>query len=209
MKKDTQNGSSANTGTLELPIASRDILNQHDTPPPTLFMQGSCILEFGLFLASELRQIDSFEHLNLFLQEKEAKRGGPHPSRIRIAHIKVVDGSGEMLYRFDNIQDEKLKIDMVLGEIGSLTYKSIDTGHFLDPPATAKLSFKPADPPMNQGRYRFRCVDYVSGQDLEITGLRIEKETNAGPIPVYFGNFRDLASQGTELKIMIWYHEIR
>jgi hypothetical protein len=210
MKEDRQiSGSSANTGSIELPIGSRDILNQHDTPPPTLFMQGSCILEFGLFAADELRRIVSFDSFENFLHEKEATRGAPDPSSLRIAHIKIVDGSGEMLYRFDNNQDEVVTIGMVLGDLGSLTYRLNHVGHLLDLPANTKIDLKNGDPPMNDGRVRLRCLDAGSSNDIDISGIRIEKQTNAGAVPVYFGNFRDLNSEGTELKIMVWYHEMR
>lgn len=77
---------------------------EHNTPPPMFFMPGSLIIE----AATNKNDWDSFQQpqqtdrKTWSVMPKPYPNGGPQPINIYIAHVKVLDGSGEMIYHLDN-----------------------------------------------------------------------------------------------------------
>lgn len=211
-KKESRKASASKAvTTVRLPFGKLKIFNQHDTPPPVLFMEGSCIMEFGYLETRDRAEIIDFRTFQRFL--KESKR----PAAVRkaeegfvIAHVKIVDGSGEMLYRFDNKQQDRISVSLVLNSregspLGEFSLSVSGYQFLVSFPSTTKIDVKNGDDPMNERRVRLRCLDAASGDDIEISGVRIEKRVGPGSIPLYACSFGDLNSQGKELKVMCWY----
>lgn len=95
-----------------------DIRNQHDTPPPVILMSGSWIFE----ARTELNHIWTTTAATTLggkpaLMHKVPaydNQNNPATKPIYIAHIKIVDGSGEMLYRLDNEDKDAIAINSYL-----------------------------------------------------------------------------------------------
>ncbi len=186
------------------------IFREHDTPPPVLFMQGSFIIE-----TAEL----DFDESGVTMGSRKKYRRHPHEpmkTKVHLAHIKIIDGSGEILYRNDNIMDDPSHppIDLRLAvttQSGVVNIASVANNFEIDTPGNKKLDkvdkvTHPDDQPMGTKRHaRFRYKDASSGSEESITGIRVTK----GGSTVLFENsdLSDLASKGEELKIMVWLEE--
>lgn len=70
------------------------ILTSHDTPPPVTLMDGSFIVEIELADFGEKEELSGQSKKYRVLPTVPGKK-------LYLAHIKVVDGSGELLYRGD------------------------------------------------------------------------------------------------------------
>lgn len=176
------------------------LFNEHDTPPPVLFMQGSCIVEIGFFEGEDLEQVRRFGLHPLF-EEVDG---------VFIAHVKVVDGSGDMLFHFDNNNKDPLEIAFRLVDeqghyAGEVIFSSVDGGIEVSVPAGKKFDGKENDSPMNRHRVRFRCMREESTEEFNISGVIVAKSAASGSIPLYAVAFADLRSKGMELKVMLWF----
>lgn len=193
----------------------RDILTSHNTPPEMLFMEGSCIIEIPIWDRAS-------QDLHDILVESESA-GSENTARSYrltslhgqfLAHIRVVDGSGELLYRFDNnaTSPHNLTINLRLerAEAGGSVYVGnfifiASNGEFRAQfPPEYKIDVKPNDPAMNERRFRLRLLELGTDDDVNIAQVHISKDTNQGSIPVFSVVFSDLSSEGKELKVMVW-----
>lgn len=160
-------------------------------------MQGSCIIE----VPNPGDAIAAGEGMFKSIQERLAA------DRAFIAHVKVVDGSGDMLFKLDNNSKDRLTVSFRLADedsspAGELRF-SVEAGATL--PAGKKIAQKLNDPPMNgKKRMRFRCMDAATEKDVNITHVSIEKDLTSGSLPIYNLAFADLKSEGMELKVMLW-----
>jgi hypothetical protein len=198
---------SENPNATRIPFGNLKIFNQHDTPPPFLFMEGSCIIEVKFLEDREVTERMTFEAFRSELAEGlRAAAALSNNEFAFIAHVKVVDGSGEMLYRLDNNNKDNISIALSLSRnnqfVGEMRF-SISDQLEVSHPETTEIGN--AEPAMNKHRIRFRLLDAESKGDIEISGVRVEKITEAGMIPIYSGPFRDLKSKGEELKVMLWF----
>lgn len=184
--------------------------NEHNTPPPILFMEGSCIIEVPKFAAAQT-VADTFA-------ESDRQRGDEKTRSLKLtsiggtflAHVKVVDGSGEMLFRFDNNAHppHNLTINLRLEKqsvwVGNFILIAADGEFRVVLPMDYKIDAKPNDPAMNDGRFRLRLLETASNDDVDISQVQIYKDTQQGSVPLYGVVFSDLVSKGKELKVMLW-----
>ena len=190
---------------------NREIFTSHNTPPPILFMEGSCIIEVPNWDPAT-------QSLDDILVETETA-GLPENTRTQLltsvdeqflAHIKVVDGSGEMLFRFDNDghPPHSLTVNLRLEKdhvwVGNFILIAANGEFRVALPMDYKIDAKPNDPAMNDRRFRLRLMETASNDDVDITQVSIYKDTAQGSIPLYGLVFSDLASKGEELKVMLW-----
>lgn len=199
----------ATQNVIRLPLGKLKIFNQHDTPPGLLFMQGSCIIEIMFFEGESVPDNMTFEAFQARLAEMNASSAlADQEEQPHIGHVKIVDGSGEMLYRFDNNNEENLAIALALSRdrtpLGEFSFAVVNGEFLISPPASTRIGNINGDAAMNKERIRFRCLG-DGDRDIDITGLRVEKVTEAGRIPIFAEVFRDLKKQGAEVKVMLWF----
>ena len=169
----------------------------HDTPPPLTFENGSFVLErVGEFQGSDIV-------VNSTTNRREYRHRPLSGTTISPAHIKIVDGSGEMLYRNDHADDCVISVVVDMG--GGATsvvnaQRSSDQSRFvIDVDSTKTLdkgnhvfNDKPTSKKRNR-RYRHAGADSIK----EIT---IRRSTGV----LYYVFVPDLPANGDDLKIMIW-----
>src|SRR6266545_3111654 len=140
---------------------ARKMFREHDTPPPILFMEGSCIVEVPNWdpLEQSLGDILVPAGDGEFLSYTLTSVAGEF-----LAHIKVVDGSGEMLYRFDNNADPPhnltIRLKLVKGgaPMGDFFLVAANGEFGVSIPMSCKLDVKPDDPAMSNRRFRLRLL---------------------------------------------------
>jgi hypothetical protein len=196
------------------PIKSRGILDQrkeHDTPPPMLLMEGSLIIEVN----TDRTDWTSYQTAGNRRKWLVTPKWTTIPRGIYIAHIKVVDGSGEMLFRFDNDMTNDYSTPIVVtasmkkgGNASGDCQVSVEGLDFsVNLPNTRKIDKRannePADEPLNLNRKRVRFMDNNRDDRHDFESLSIDK----GPNNLYHVAFRDLPSKGKELKVMLWWEE--
>lgn len=193
-----------------------DSRNEHDTPPPIL-------MEMGSFKVETERLFDAIEE-NPGMRKKNHINPNGTDNRVFPAHVKIVDGSGEMLFRYDvtpvidtaGLQD-KLRISILFtgGTVvnvmcspisGNRQTFFIDTDETIKLTAVANTDIQPDA--KRQMRYR---PQLVSGAVLDATATRLtvtrEERDVAGAVvmrTLYDLIPANLASAGKELRIMIW-----
>ena len=183
------------------------MFKEHDTPPPFIFMEGSCIIEVPHFDPAT-------QPLNTIFVPHQ---GGVVITTVGepfLAHVKVVDGSGEMLFRFDNNADPAHDLSMRLNltrfeaghrvSVGEFILISADGELRASFPQGYKIDFRLGDPAMSNSRFRLRLLEEGSNEDVDISQVHIYKDTDQGSIPLYSVVFSDLKSEGKELKVMLW-----
>jgi hypothetical protein len=192
--------------------------NEHDTPPPLEIINGSFIVDTEEdFLAGDIVSMGAMTRHHI--------RPGAANNRIFPAHIKVVDGSGEMLFRLDTKPPamsgsphpaEFIKITAVLD--GTLTVEMaslLDSGSQTFSITTHNnTSLRPTmsdDKPVGMKRHARRKIGPNGGMpsvNTSITRLIITgRDTN--DVLYNLAPIIDLASEGRELRIMIWLEERR
>lgn len=191
-----------------------DVRKEHDTPPPVLFMQGSFIVETA---EADFDESDVITGTGMGSRKKY--RRYPHETgkmKVHLAHLKVIDGSGEILYRNDNIMDDPHHPPMdlrvaVATEGGVVNIASVANNFELDIPREKKFEkvdkmSHPDDQPMGHKRMaRFRYKDVSSGTEHRITGVKVTKGASMALFEI--NDLTDLPSKGEELRIMVWLEE--
>jgi hypothetical protein len=197
------------TGALAtLPLASlvtspsASAQTSHDTPPPVLLMNGSVIVETA--------EADFDEKEIVSGQRKKYKRRPVGAGmKVSLAHIKVIDGSGEILYRGDcQTTCRDFSIAVTTAENDIINLASIANKFQIDTPSNKKLdkTTDPFDQPMSARRKgRFRYKDDSSGAQTSIKSVAV-KQGGAGVFEVILD---DLPDDGQELKVMMWLEERR
>lgn len=185
---------------------------EHDTPPPTVLMSGSWIFE-----ARTERNHDwsnttttTVEGRNAYIHNVPAYDGcgAPATKPIHIAHIKIVDGSGEMLYRLDNDNKDNVEIKTFMSANNRefVTLKAADKNFVLSFFENRKLmkeepSMDPQGDPTKK-RQRALYKDTGGGADPQIYGIEVSR---AGSI--VYGMKLEGFKAARELRIMIWWEE--
>ena len=203
------------------PQAAREDRNEHDTPPPLLIGNGSVLVEtvadFDLVQDSGS---DRRHHIR-------AKTGSNQ--KIFAAHVKVVDGSGEVLYRYDfDPRDTsntryRFQIAATLTNGARLTLNSsslvdvrrdlvITTGPDRKvipkcPPATPTCLDKPQHSASGVRGFRHRLARNIASptflDDHSIENITITRDVG----DVLFSLNVTAHRAGKELRIMIWPEE--
>jgi len=187
---------------------------EHDTPPPTLIMSGSWIFEartetnhdWSTRTGTTEEGRTAYSH---FVPAYD-RCGAPATKPMHIAHIKIVDGSGEMLYRLDNDDNAHL------AEIKIKTFMSADKSEFISLKANDKnfvITFfenrklekeEPSmDPEPEPTRKRQRALYKDNGGgNKQIFGIEVVKDDYT-----VYGVKLDGFKGARELRIMIWWEE--
>lgn len=177
-----------------------DIFSQHDTPPPILFMEGSMIVE---------KNGDFDDVVTTGGRKKHMIEPDTSGQKLVPSHIKVIDGSGETLYR--NLQANDCQITFTLTD-GVVNAGSEPNGgpnnekHFvIDTDSNKRLAKSSgADKPTGKKRdTRFRHKD-SGGNERSIVSVKIT-EANVVLFNVVLAK---LLSKGDELRVMVWLEQI-
>src|SRR5205085_9023691 len=132
--------------------------SEHNTPPPTLISEGSLIIE--VTNADPLGSLPipqpTGNRRKSLIKPTPYPGGAPVPQRIYIAHLKVVDGSGDLLFVLDNTfsRDKQTPVE-VTGTIRKRNTPNTFTCHLtveadsfaIDVPNGKKIDQKPNDLP--------------------------------------------------------------
>ncbi|MFS8086420.1 MAG: hypothetical protein ACMG6H_12380 [Acidobacteriota bacterium] len=185
--------------------------NEHNTPPPLYFAEGSLIIE--AFTERDDWKANDHDQVNhrrkwSIVPKPYAHLPNMPPSNLYIEHVKLVDGAGEMVHRVDNDADKlSLKIKLTLqkggADFGDCLVTVAGNHYEIEVPDTKRIKKKSGDPPSNPRRKRIRYM-HESGSnadECEWVGLKIEK----GGQEVYNNANLRLLPAYREMRLMIWW----
>jgi hypothetical protein len=180
--------------------------NEHNTPPPIIIGDGSLIVERpGKYATGDI-VVDQNNHRRLHKINPDSTNTKLFP-----AHIKVIDGSGEILFRNDDANDCLVTLSLV-DKTNPLNTAIVNAGAspivnnkqtFIIDTDEDKLLAKTRE---NTGstkrdvRYRHK---HGTNNKFLITGVKITQ----GPDVLYRVVPETLPSKGNELKVMIWLEQ--
>lgn len=183
--------------------------NEHDTPPPTLFMGGSLVLE--VFSGKDDWDVDgaAVNGRRKWSVTPKPYDNGTSPTSIFIAHVKLVDGAGEMVFpTLNNEQKEPIEIITMLQKDGNAfgdCHLIASGDHFeIDLPATKRLRKKAFDHPANSRRQRVRYM-HQSGFNpdrCDWVGVKILK---GGVLQYENSNLPALRGYDETMRLMVWW----
>lgn len=188
------------------PIKKR---NEHNTPPPLYFQEGSLIIE--AFTTRE--DWSAHNHANRrrkwsIVPTRYAHLPEMPPTNLYIEHVKVVDGAGEMVHQTDNDADrDPIKITLTLKKGTELSdcIVTVAGDHYeIDVPETKRIKKMSGDSPSNSRRKRVRYMNPSgsNADEFEWVGLKIEKgrrvEYEEDNLPSELDGYR-------EMRLMIWW----
>lgn len=170
--------------------AQLDFFKEHDTPPPVMVAEGSVTVEttdpFGLpgpaGIGRKKHFVSAYDDLKL-------------------AHIKIVDGSGEIVYRNDKPGAAEVRIlitggpDVKLGRIAD--------GFYIDLPNDNELG----SPQTLDGKRKARYTPKKSTDKLDIQAIKIAESPAANSELLFKISRGDLNSKLKECRIMLWLEE--
>ena len=177
----------------------------HDTPPPLDFTNGSLVIE----------KRDAFHETSLSTDRTRMEyRTRPYPGNRTIypAHVKIVDGSGEMLFRKDDETGAlavSIELRNVNGSAGSASIINaqalVDRSKFIvdvDSDKTLDLGDQVHnDKPTSKKRtHRYRH----SSAALSMWEVTVKQ----GARILYSISPRELPLEGADLKVMIWLEPV-
>jgi hypothetical protein len=149
---------------------------------------------------------------------KKYRRFPKEKTKVHLAHVKIIDGSGEILYRNDNILDDPghapSDVRVVLATTnGVVNIASVGNNFEVDVPGNKKLDLidrtnHPEDQPIGtkrKARFRYRDDPSSTNPEPKITGVKVTK--GAATILFELNDLTDLPSKGEELRVMIWLEE--
>jgi len=171
----------------------------HDTPPPILFENGSFVLERkGQFPDDEIG-------INTANNRKEYRIKPDSGSTVVPAHIKILDGSGEMLYRNDKAADCLITIELGRDSgprsVVNARTSANKSRFVIDVDANKSLDVGNAnnnDKPTS--RRRNRRYRHSGGADMSMKEIAIKE----GNKTLYSLSPDVLPKKGEDLRIMIW-----
>ena len=182
-------------------------VNEHDTPPPLLIMQGSCVVEIGAEGDTVgLPQNTSGRH-----KYRVRPKGLPPAARkIYMAHIKVVTGSGDKIFQYDNdsLQNPlEVSISLVDGE--SLNISTENDKFLIDVKNTKKLDVMGLEQSMNPlKRKRFRYMNTSNGAQHLIKSVKVSvRSVDLFEVELPDPTNPMTPGAGMEFKVMIWWDE--
>ena len=187
---------------------------EHDTPPPTVLMSGSWIFEARTeknhdWSVTSNRMIEGGRKEYTHKVPAYDGCGKPAKKDIFIAHVKIVDGSGEMLYRLDNDKKERIEIRTFMSsdKKESVTLKVYEKDFLITFFENRKLekeepSMDPEGDPKKK-RQRALYKDTGGSKDHpEIYGIEVSQADYTVYGKKLYGH-----KALKELRIMIWWEE--
>jgi hypothetical protein len=165
----------------------REFFNEHDTPPPVLVGEGSLTVETTHPFGNSVP-----------MGVSRKRHYVPDYIGYSIAHIKIVDGSGEMLYRNDKPREAEVRI--VLDDGSEIKVGRVAEGLYLDLPNDKDLGNAQNQTSKRKKKYRPK----KNSADLAIVAIKIA-ENSAAAAPCLFKITKDdLNSMLEESRIMMW-----
>jgi len=201
---------------LSRSVLRTEFRSEHNTPPPGLFMGGSLVFEaFSDKDDWDLDgDIDQQTNRRKWSVLPKPYDNGMTPTNIYIAHIKFIDGAGEMVfptYNNDTNKETPIVITATLKKNGQGFGECVLTtagDHFeLTLPTNKRLRKKDPDPPANSRRQRVRYMHpTISNPDrCEWVGLLIKK----GNDTIYDEpNLPHLPAYDETLRLMVWWENL-
>jgi hypothetical protein len=179
---------------------------EHDTPPPLFIQSGSLILEARTDKNDWTHTPMPGSRRGYRVLTKD-RNDQPPTTAIFVAHIKIVDGSGELVYRFDNYNNTTKSVPvhvncLMNGDLTENFHLSVDNTEFvIDVPDKRKIKPKQGDPVMNGKRKRVKYLNDQGSDSHDITTIQIVK----GPRVLYQVDRSDLGKGADEMRIMVWW----
>ena len=183
--------------------------SEHDTPPPGLLMGGSLVFE--VFSEKTDWDADGPEVNGKLKWSVKPKPydNGTSPTNIFIAHVKLVDGAGEMVFpTLNNEQKEPIEITTTLVKNGQAfgDCKLVASGdHFeIELPSSKRLKKKIFDNPANSRRQRVRYMHHsgFNPDQCEWVGVKIVK----GGVTYYERpDLTQLPGYDETMRLMVWW----
>jgi hypothetical protein len=169
----------------------RSILKMHDTPPPIVIGGGSVVFELD----------KEFDEITAGTPKKHIRKppAGSTSNSVLIGHIKILDGSGEMLYR--NLDADTCRIiitlddDTLINVMGGSTLdieapRRLELGSGLDKPVSKKRKKRYRHKKSSSVESSIKKVQVVEGSDVLFSVL-VDK----------------LESKDDDFRVMLWLHE--
>jgi hypothetical protein len=194
-------------------VLKTEFRSEHNTPPPGLFMGGSLVFE--TFSDKDDWDVDGDIDPTINRRKWSVKPrpydNGMTPTNICIAHLKFIDGAGEMVfptYNNESNRETPIVITATLRKNSQSFGECILTttgDHFeISLPNNKRLKNKPGDLPANSRRQRVRYMHPNIGNTdaCEWIGLRIVK----GNEVIYDEpNLPGLPAYDETMRLMIWW----
>jgi len=170
------------------PKTQEEIEKEHDTPPPVLIAEGSLTVEttsqFGGPVAAGQTRKKHFMGVGA----------------LRIAHIKILDGSGEMLYRNDKPRDAEVRV--LVNDNTELKVARLSQSLYIDLPNDKDLGTPEVLGANSKRKARYRLKK--TGNDLGLEAITVTENSDVNS-PILFRVAKaDLNSGLKEARIMIW-----
>ncbi|MFS8086421.1 MAG: hypothetical protein ACMG6H_12385 [Acidobacteriota bacterium] len=193
------------------------IRSEHNTPPPALFMGGSLVVEVFSGKSdwdSDGGVLNGRRKWSVRPRPYDATATHPEipPTRICIAHIKLIDGAGDPVFpTYDNKSDKSIPVEITVtlrNQVFGDCHLTTVGDHFeIDLPTNRRLKKKFSDPPANTRRQRVRFMDNSIFPDdvCEWVGLKIVKGSDV----IYNNqNLTQLSGYDETMRLMIWWENI-
>ncbi|HEY3103244.1 MAG TPA: hypothetical protein VGJ69_06605 [Pyrinomonadaceae bacterium] len=195
--------------------AKPKFLSEHNTPPPGDLMGGSLVFE--AYTAKNDWDTDGGASggRRKWSVKPLPYGNGTSPANIYLAHLKLIDGAGEMLFHFDNdstgdhatpirITATLEKLGMPFGDLQITTAGN----HFeVDVPDTKRIKKKANDPPSNKLRQRVRYMHETGANpdECDWVGLKIMK----GAVELLnIPNLTALPGYDESMRLLFWWENI-
>jgi len=174
----------ANTNEASIPAESQKLSgkkNQHDTPPTFVISEGSFIVE----LDKPLEYVTTTGGKKRYRRRKAM---GGHDAQLD--HIKIVAGSGEMLYRNDAATDCEIVVELE-NSLEARVYGGPDL--IVEIPQSLVLGTAQSGPPKRAHRY--------VPSPRSIQGIKVQR----GNSVLYSVERNETLSELAEVRIMVWH----
>jgi hypothetical protein len=189
------------------------IRSEHNTPPPGGLMGGSLVFEAFTDKSNWNPDGAAVNHRLTWSVEPKPYDNGMKPMNIYIAHVKLIDGAGEMVFHFDNdaTEDHTTQIEVTAllkdkngQEFGDCRLTASSKSFVLSLPEDKKLKDK-GDPPSNSKRKRVRYMKANNDDDkCDWVGLKIVK----GGIQLYNQDLTKLPGYDESMRLLLWWENI-
>jgi hypothetical protein len=200
MLNDTS-GLAQKDGRAKATASPEEVRNTHDTPPPVVIGNGSFLVEKEKdYLLGEIITSGNKKQHHINPQ-------GPGKKKIFPAHIKVIDGSGELLYRNDRAKN--CVITFAVNEGSSTILVTAAASPIVQDKQTfiietddnKELEKQTEKPTAKKRQVRYKLKDGT--KDFSIVDVKIVEGTDV----LYKVTLATLASMGDDFKVMIWLEE--
>ena len=172
--------------------AQEKVFKEHDTPPPVLVAEGSLTVE----------TTDPFDRTSPALTGRQRRTVSAYSS-LKLAHIKIVDGSGEMLYRNDK-PPLNCEIRIKVNDGTELKFGQITGGLYLDMDDDKDLG----NPQNISGHKRPKLYrPKKANRELEIQAITVAESDAAGAPFLFKVTEAELNSHLKESRVMIWLEQ--